>query len=517
VKRRIVGIVTAMLLAASPALAECPPDAPLGVFKGANDAETSERIEVMLNLACADGRYLAEFYTSISDFPVTAVRASPAEVHLSFQVFGGPAQADLTLAGDTLAGPLAIPGAKGSLNLTRTGPPLAPGAMIPTLAITPAQWREDVDAFAADLPKRHANAFFHLSRAGFDGQVADLRRRLPGLNGDQVFVELERIANLIGDGHTGVVFPFDRQPMPLQFARFGDDLRVVAAGPGAERAIGARLVRIDAVPVAEAWRRALTLTPQDELPILREGRAVTYLRSGLLLHGLGITTDRTRARFTFRDDAGRTFSLDLAAAPEGQPAPSLTPAAPATGLARQNPDKAFWCQDLPDARAVYCDFRGYVGLGRGAAEMFDLLGKSHPAKLIIDMRDNGGGDNTVGYGFLVRPLKARADVNRKGSLYVLVGALTFSAAMNNAAQFQDETQATLVGQPIGEKPNSYQEPRQFRLPNSHLIVRASTLFYEFRKTGPNAVTPDKVITPTWADVKAGRDPVLDWVLAQPAS
>ena len=33
---------------------------------------------------------------------------------------------------------------------------------------------------------------------------------------------------------------------------------------------------------------------------------------------------------------------------------------------------------------------------------------------------------------------------------------------------------------------------------------------------PSAVTPDKTIAPSWADVKAGRDPVLDWVLAQPA-
>jgi hypothetical protein len=98
---------------------------------------------------------------------------------------------------------------------------------------------------------------------------------------------------------------------------------------------------------------------------------------------------------------------------------------------------------------------------------------------------------------------------------VLIGADTFSAAMNNAAQFQDETNAILVGETIGEKPNSYQEPRQFRLPNSHLAVRVSTLYYTFRKTGENAVRPDKEIIPSWNDVKAGRDPVLDWVLAEP--
>ena len=47
------------------------------------------------------------------------------------------------------------------------------------------------------------------------------------------------------------------------------------------------------------------------------------------------------------------------------------------------------------------------------------------------------------------------------------------------------------------------------------MVRISTRYYKFKEHGPNAVTPDKVIVPTWADVKAGRDPVLDWVLAQP--
>jgi hypothetical protein len=129
------------------------------------------------------------------------------------------------------------------------------------------------------------------------------------------------------------------------------------------------------------------------------------------------------------------------------------------------------------------------------------------------MRDNGGGDNTIGDAQLVKPLKASA-YNARGRLFILIGAETFSAAMNNAAQFQDETAAILVGETIGEKPNSYQEPRQFRLPNSHLIVRASTRYYAFRKTGENAVRPNKEIIPTWDDVRTGRDPVLDWVLAQ---
>ena len=112
------------------------------------------------------------------------------------------------------------------------------------------------------------------------------------------------------------------------------------------------------------------------------------------------------------------------------------------------------------------------------------------------MRHNGGGDNAVGYAELVKPIEARADLNARGRLFVLIGPLTVSAAMNNAAQFQDETAAILAGQTIGERPNSYQEPRQFRVPNSHLVVRASTLWYAFRKKGPNVVAPDREIIPT---------------------
>ena len=52
------------------------------------------------------------------------------------------------------------------------------------------------------------------------------------------------------------------------------------------------------------------------------------------------------------------------------------------------------------------------------------------------------------------------------------------------------------------------------LPKSRLLVSYPTKFVEFLPKGaPSTVTPDKTIVPTWDDVVAGRDPVLDWVLA----
>ena len=515
---RVAGACAALGLAAfaSQALAECPAGAPTGLFKGATSGTGPGRSEVTLNLACADGKYVAQFFTSASDFASTDAAVETGHVRLKLDERGRFGDAEFKLEGDTLTGSIAAGVVHGTASLVRAGPPLALDAMVPTLKLSKAQWREDVAAFADGLPKRHANAFFRQTKPQFEAEVARLDRRLGQLNDDEIFTELQRITNAVGDGHTGVPLPPDRRSLPIRIARFGDDLRIVAAGPGLEKALGAKIVRIGRLPTEAAWARALTLTPQDELPELQQGRAADILTRGVLLHGLGIIPDRAHAVFTLRDDAGRTFDLDIPGLPPGGTAP-LTEMTTGKGLAQENPKERFWCRDLPEQHAVYCDFRAYENLGRNRNDMLALIEKSHPAKLIIDMRDNGGGDNTLGYAFLIKPLEALPEINQKGRLYVLVGALTFSAAMNNAAQFQDETKAILVGQEIGEKPNSYQEPRQFRLPNSHLIVRASSLYYKFREHGPNVVAPDKTIIPTWDDVKAGRDPVLDWVLAQPPS
>jgi hypothetical protein len=111
----------------------------------------------------------------------------------------------------------------------------------------------------------------------------------------------------------------------------------------------------------------------------------------------------------------------------------------------------------------------------------------------------------------IRNLK---EINRKGHLFVLIGPFTFSAAMSNAAHFRQKTAATLVGLPIGEKPNSYQEARRTTLPNSHLTLSYSVRLYKFVETGENMIRPDREIETTWADFKAGCDPVLESVLGE---
>jgi hypothetical protein len=59
--------------------------------------------------------------------------------------------------------------------------------MKPNMNLSPAEWRADLHFLATELPRRHANAFFLISRAAFDAEVAALDRRIETANPDIAF------------------------------------------------------------------------------------------------------------------------------------------------------------------------------------------------------------------------------------------------------------------------------------------------------------------------------------------
>ena len=126
-------------------------------------------------------------------------------------------------------------------------------------------------------------------------------------------------------------------------------------------------------------------------------------------------------------------------------------------LYRQHPDNVFWSQYLPDSQTIYCNFRGYNEIEKNATVLLNLIKAHQPDKLVIDLRQNGGGDYTLGRKFVIDPIRKLPNLNTKGHLFVLIGPYTFSAGMANAAQFRSETAAILVGEPIGEKRTAFKK------------------------------------------------------------
>lgn len=386
-------------------------------------------------------------------------------------------------------------------------------------ALTKQQWREDLRYFARELPKRHKNLYHTTSREQFEHAVVELDAAIPSLQDHQIIVRMKQIAAMVGDGHTGLHLPTYFKRYPIRLFWFGRELRVIAAAREYQDALGARVVKIGALSVDEAQARILSCFPtaENENGWYVMSTSPAFIIVPEVLHALGVAPALERAPFTFEDERGKQFTMEISPvefpSASGSPTVRLLPAAKEQALYRQKPGERFWFTYLPDSQTVYVSFRGYDSLGENARKLFQFIDGNQTKRLVIDIRQNGGGDFFEGRRHLIHPLKKRTELNQKGRLFVIIGRATFSAAMANAIDFRKETNAILVGEPIGERPNSYSENDEMTLPNSRLVVSYSTMYYKFLEEDAPAVMPDKRIDPNWSDFQAGRDPVMDWILS----
>jgi hypothetical protein len=100
------------------------------------------------------------------------------------------------------------------------------------------------------------------------------------------------------------------------------------------------------------------------------------------------------------------------------------------------------------------------------------------------------------------------------SVMVAIGRGTFSAGMTNATDFKKAFSAPYLGEVTGARPNGCQENDSFELPNSRIRGSVAKTYYAFQDEDTAGLIPDVALPPTWADFKAGRDPVLEWTLAK---
>jgi hypothetical protein len=372
-----------------------------------------------------------------------------------------------------------------------------------------------VTHLASELPRRHGNAFHTVSREEFEDSVRALDARLPSLEGHEVFAAMGRIVAMIGDGHTYLQLPQTFHRYPIRLYMFADTLRITHTAAGDERLLGGRVLAIGGTPIDEAeWLVGRQVARENEQYVRKE--LPGFLTFAELLHAHGVVPELGAAEWTLRTPAGEALTVSLTPVAPGEEM-RLISAAHATPLYHQRPREDLWYTFLPGSGTLYVGFRGYPARREFQAffdEVFRFADENPVDRLVIDLRENSGGDFTKGRDLLLPRLRVHR-LNERGRLFVAIGRFTFSAAMTNAADFLNDTNATLVGEPTGARPNGWQEKGQFTLPNSNLQVSVSTAYYRFLDEDLPAVMPHEHIPLTWEDFRAGRDPVLEWIVAQP--
>jgi Peptidase family S41 len=382
----------------------------------------------------------------------------------------------------------------------------------------------DVRALGKALETTHPAPFRNVSRARFRAEVDRLARRAPGLSDNELLVGLMRIAALPGErnGHTGL-FPLDSRHRgqvhlyPLRLYDFADGIFVVDEA-GEQGLVGARLVAIAGIPVERLLELVRPLVPRDN-PTNFRGEAPHFLLVAEVLDGLGVAGGVGPRELTLERPGGERVTTTLSPVPRDEFTsvfadelhghyPALLPRASRPFFLSQM-GKPLWVRTLAGGRALYVGYNSALAPTHEISERIArLVRNSKVRRVVVDVRANGGGDNTS-YNPLLNVL-ASPQVSRRGRLYLLAGRATFSAAGNFAADVDRYTKALLVGEPTGGGVNQYGDATSVTLPVTGWNVRVATEYTQRGEPGDRrlAVEPDIRVELRSADYFAKRDPVL---------
>ncbi len=412
---------------------------------------------------------------------------------------------------------------------------LLAGASLPADAArapeSTAHWREDIEALRRELPKVHKNAFHTTSREQLDAAAEALSARVPDLADHEIVVGIAEIVASVGDGHT---FINPSAPaagfhmLPLRLYDFSDGLFVTAASESYANLVGGKVVRIGSQTASEAMTRVLRVTPRDNA---MTGRAMApaYLAIPEVLHALGVTDSVERVKLSIEKDGTvrevhvepvqfrEIPSLEMIRADGGSALPLYLRGRPVWPMAPL--EKNFWFEVLPESETIYVKFEAVqwqddISPARFFRDVFAAADANPDFKLVIDVRNNGGGNNTLALPVIHEIIK-RDHVNQRGKLFTIIGRETFSAAQNFVNMMEKHTNVMFAGEPTGARPNHYGDPRPIRLPNSGLEIRASSLWWQDVHPADDreSTLPHLFVELSSSDLMSGRDPVLDAVIA----
>jgi hypothetical protein len=460
-------------------------------------------------------------------------------------------------------------------------PPAAPPAALAQRSLARVAVAADIDSMLAMIERVHPDPYTVVSRDSMRRTRDAIVAQLPDSSSRfAVWSSYARLVAMIGDGHTNVSAPGEEilrfmmrgglmLPTRTAVADSGSVTVTVYRSSDALLRRGEQIIAVNDHPV-DSLLRAFAGEIGGESERWREDVAARQFESLLLLNGFRApyTLDvRESPASTPRRIEVRGAGRDSLVASDRRSASSPSP----------NVQRNFTYRLLSD-RTAYMNLMSLAGdrdRFRAALDsVFRQIRADSARTLVVDLRNNGGGDTWLGDELLshlttisytmssaklwkmsaeyraylksvVRPplnhlplekviptarrlysgptgqivrfdfepeSHSARDPRFDGPVCVLIGAGTFSSAVDLVDGIKTYRLATLIGEETGGHPNSFGEIYYFRTPATGFLVTVSSAAFVRANgdtTDHRGVLPDIEVHRSSEDVRAGRDPVIE--------
>ncbi|MEP0176472.1 MAG: hypothetical protein ABJH28_07000 [Paraglaciecola sp.] len=385
------------------------------------------------------------------------------------------------------------------------------------------KWLEDLATLDQIIRSRHVNPFWLNNETGYEELYRKTENHIQQSNAlDPMLINahFESLVAYIGDGHSyiaGKPKRFGRLPLRLRW--FGRDLVVLRAPQSDLEILGATIERVNGVALSDAIETIKPYIPIANASSLRARSEYALTYAGIL-YAAGLSDAKTSALFTFKLSNGQRVNKTISIISNSNASPNKWFQPKQTNsLLSESDGNSNWIQ-LIDKQYLYVRY-GMVhehapgAIATLASEIVQLNTKHRLEKIIVDVRDNEGGNSYLN-SVLLNTLSQDENINKRGKLFLLVNRHTFSAAINFSGALEWQTAAIIVGEAPGDRPIFAGEagPQAlYELPHSKLLLNLS--FSEWVSTAAwdsrHEINVDFKIASSFEDYSQGRDQELTFI------
>ncbi len=400
-------------------------------------------------------------------------------------------------------------------------------------------WQEDIDYLVRRIEIMHPDPYAVCPREEFLGMRDRLVSKIPGMSEAEIVISISELLASLNDGHTRMGFELsdpawlDRtfHLLPFIFFPFDDGVFLLAGLPEQRQWVGWQVVRIGGMPVEEAARRIARLYSSDN-PFAERKNLYFTLGLAEMLKKVGAVAATDKIELSLRKPGGKERKITVKTVPFLGMARHLGTWYPqaGNGLATMNEaagnplplwlkerGKAFWFEYVPGEKMMFLQINslnfphdnGKGSFAESCDGFFAALDRCAPEKLVIDIRANHGGNHVELP--LLKGILARPALDRPDRLFLVIGRVTYSAAVHFTTVFRRFTHATTIGEPTSGRPNHYGAIRKFTLPNHpQVAIGCSVDYYQDSQPFDFSIAhvPDILTPMTSADYRDNIDPAM---------
>ncbi|MEM6893832.1 MAG: hypothetical protein AAF554_09095 [Bacteroidota bacterium] len=395
-----------------------------------------------------------------------------------------------------------------------------------------SQWREDLRFLQNTIHTDYPFLFVKTTKEIFDAEVEALYQDIPKLAPHEIIVGMRRIIALFQYGHMGVAFdqaPYAFHSLPFNLYQFSDGIYVQGVHKDYSKALGAKVLKINGVPIAESLQKIYPVVSAENSQFFK-AHGINFLTIPEVLHAQGITDKlQFSVPLTLEKD-GKTFETSFTALPKNERIPNHygyvfenenwleARSTDDTPLYLKDIEKLYFLEYLPKAKTVYVRLSQIEDdpsekMASFYGRLFDFIENNPVEKLVLDVRLNGGGNNFKNRTFITKIMENKS-INQVGNFFVILGRRTFSACQNLVNELDNYTNVIFVGEPTAENVNFYGDIRITNMPNSKIALYLSYAWWQDKPAWQNAkwLAPSLPVDMSFAEYTSNQDPILDAAL-----